>query len=210
MLKIRPRLNLLECSEHTRTSLDFKCYQNFRRYSACSKENNNGPIIKTKKNSKNLKISIFNNQEGTTAQEDSITKLSNSQNITKQKKSIKKSVSMKNKKKERIKLIKYLRNNEKVKIPNCKRKSNAEAGLKLNINNIDKLIKNHSKERSDSFGNKITKDNKKNVHICFQSNNSKKKFIELIPIESFKRFNITENNQNKIAKPYISKCCAIF
>ena len=210
MLKIRPSLNLLECSEHTRATLGSKYYQHLSRYSACSKENNNGQIIKTKKTSKNLKISIFNNQEGTTAQEDSFTKLSNSQNISKQKKSIKKSVSMKNKKKERIKLIKYLRNNEKVKIPNCKRKSNAEAGLKLNMNNIEKLIKNHSKERNDSYGNKITKDNKKNVHISFQSNNKQKKFIELIQIESFKKFNITENNQNEIAKPYITRCCAIF
>ena len=209
MLKVRPNMNLLEFSEHTPTSFGSKFSPKFRKYSSCSKENNNDPNINTKKNSNYLKISSINNQERTTAQEDSTSKISNSQNITK-KKLYKKSSSLKNKKKERIKLIKFLRNNEKVKIPNCKRKSNVEADLKLSINNIEKMIKNHSKERNDSFGNKITKGNKKNVHICFQNNSKKKKFIEYIPIESFKNFNIIENSQNKIAKPYITRCCAIF
>ena len=209
MLKLRPNINLLEFSDHTPTSFGSKFSPQFRKYTSCSKENNNDPNINIKKSSKYLKVSSLNNQERTTAHEDSTSKISNSQNIIK-KKIYKKSSSLKNKKNERIKLIKFLRNNMKVKIPNCKRKSNAEADLKLNINNIEKMIKNHSKERSDSFGNKITKGNKKNVHICFQTNSKKKKFIEYIPIESFKSFNIIDNNQNKIAKPYISRCCAIF
>ena len=121
-----------------------------------------------------------------------------------------KSASLKTKKREREKLVRFLNNNEKVKIPNCKIKSNVGADLKLDIDNIDKILQKHTKERNDSFGNKITKSNKKNVHISFQKNNKQKKFIELIPIESFKSFNIIEQNQNKIAKPYISRCCAIF
>ena len=209
MLKIRPNINLLEFSDHTPTSFGSKFSPNFRKYSSYSKENNNSPDLIHKKSSNLLKISYMNNQERTTAQEESPSKISNSQNIIK-KKLYKKCASFKNKKSERTKLMKFLRNNEKAKIPNCKRKSNVESDLKLSVNNIETMIKNNSKDRSDSFGNKITKGNKKNVHISFQNNSKEKKFIEFIPIESFKSFNISEYNQKKIAKPYITRCCAIF
>ena len=118
--------------------------------------------------------------------------------------------SFKNKKREREKIIKLLRNNLKIKIPTGKRKSNAQIDSRLNINNIEKIIKNHTKERKDSFGNKISKENKKNVHISFKDKVKKKKLIELIPIESFKSFNIMEKDENKKTQSHFTRCCSIF
>ena len=203
MLKLNQEIN-----DRTPISLNSKIYPHLRKFSSYSKDNNSN--INPKKKTKYLKIKSFHNQEGTTTHEDSTSKLSNSQNTKKRRKSFVKSASLKTKKREREKLVRFLNNNEKVKIPNCKIKSNVGADLKLDIDNIDKILQKHTKERNDSFGNKITKSNKKNVHISFQKNNKQKKFIELIPIESFKSFNMIEQNQNKIAKPYISRCCAIF
>ena len=100
MLKTRPNINLLEFSEHTPTSFGSKFSPNFRKYSSYSKENNNSPDLIYKKSSNFLKISYMNNQERTTAQEESPSKISNSQNIIK-KKLYKKSASFKNKKSEK-------------------------------------------------------------------------------------------------------------
>ena len=212
MIKNRQNINILELSEQTPTSKGSKFGPNFQKNSSFSKENNfilNN--INTKKKPKILNIKTINNQEGTTTHDETISKLSNSQKITKKKKHpLMKSASYKNKKRERERIINILKNSEKIKIPTGKRKSNVEGDPKMNLNNIENMIKKHKKERKDSFGNTITKENKKNVHINFKDFSNKKKLIELIPIESFKSFNLIEENKNKTPKPYCSRCCSIF
>ena len=121
----------------------------------------------------------------TTTHDDTNSKFSNSQNITKKKRPLMKSASFKNKKREREKIIKLLRNNLKIKIPTGKRKSNAQIDSRLNINNIEKIIKKHTKERKDSFGNKITKENKKNVHISFKDKVKKKMKMMMMMMISY-------------------------
>ena len=92
----------------------------------------------------------------------------------------------------------------------------ANNSLKFNLNNIEKMIKelpkqkSKSLERVDSFGNRINKENKKKVHIMFLDKKPTKKLIEIIPIESFKQFNLMEKNPDdeNIQKNF--KCCQIF
>ena len=91
---------------------------------------------------------------------------------------------------KKVKIIKLLRNNEKIKIPTGKRKSNVEKNDKLNINNIENYMKKHTKERKDFFKGK--------------------KLCDLINIESFKSFNIIERNNPKTIKPFCTRCCSIF
>jgi len=211
MLKHSQKLNLLELSEQTPTSKGSKFFPHLKKNCSFSKENNlNINNINTKKKVKILNIKSIHNHEGTTTHDDTYSKISNSQNISKKKHRIIKSASYKNKKRKKKKIIKLLRNNEKIKIPTGKRKSNVDDNIKLDINNIDKIIKTNTKERKDSFGNKITKENKKNVHICFKDFVNKKKLIEFIPIESFKSFNIIEQNKNKNTQNYCTRCCSIF
>ena len=211
MIKNRQSSNILELSEKTPTSKGSQFLSHIPKNSSFSKENNfNLNNINIKKKPKLLNIKIIPNQEVTTTHDDTNSKFSNSQNIAKKKHPLMKSASFKNKKREREKIIKLLRNNLKIKIPTGKRKSNAQIDSRLNINNIEKIIKNHTKERKDSFGNKISKENKKNVHISFKDKVKKKKLIELIPIESFKSFNIIEENKNKTTQPYCTRCCSIF
>ena len=213
MLKNSQNTNILEISELTPTSKNSKVFNNRLKNSSFSKENNyilvNNNII-PKKKTKHLNIKTLHINEGATTHEDTYSKISNSQNILKKKQTIKKRCSYKNKKRENEKIIKLLRNNEKIKIPTGKRKSNVEKNDKLNINNIENYMKKHTKERKDFFGNKITKENKKNVHISFKDFFKGKKLCDLINIESFKSFNIIEQNNPKTTKPFCTRCCSIF
>ena len=210
MIKNRHNLNLLELSEQTPTSKGSKFNPSLQKNSSFSKENNyNLNNINKKNNPKLLNIKTIPNQEVTTTHDDTNSKFSISQNNSKKKRPLMKSASYKNKKREKEKIRKLLKN-EKIKIPTGKRKSNVETDPKINLNNIENMIKIHKKERKDSFGNKITKENKKNVHIIFKDFSKKKKLVELIPIESFKSFNIMEQNKNKTTKPYCTRCCFIF
>ena len=126
-----------------------------------------------------------------------------------------KSESYKNKKKDKKKSVKMLKN-ERLKIPTGKRMSNNQDRVKLNLNNIDAIIKsslpekNTNNTRLDSYGNKINKENKKNVHIRFLDNIPSNKLIEIIPIESFKQLNIIEKIPKKELISLCSKCCQIF
>ena len=86
----------------------------------------------------------------------------------------------------------------------------ANNNTKLNLNNIEKIIKSRSKERKDTYGNIINKDNKKNFHIRFLDNLPSNKLIEIIPIESFKEFNIVEDIPNREIILNCSNCCKIF
>ena len=211
MIKNRQSSNILELSEKTPTSKGSQFLSHIPKNSSFSKENNfNLNNINIKKKPKLLNIKIIPNQEVTTTHDDTNSKFSNSQNITKKKRPLMKSASFKNKKREREKIIKLLRNNEKIKIPTGKRKSNVEKNDKLNINNIENYMKKHTKERKDFFGNKITKENKKNVHISFKDFFKGKKLCDLINIESFKSFNIIEQNNPKTTKPFCTRCCSIF
>ena len=126
-----------------------------------------------------------------------------------------KSESYKNKKKDKKKSVKMLKN-ERLKIPTGKRMSNNHDRIKLNLNNIDAIIKsslpekNKNNTRLDSYGNKINKENKKNVHIRFLDNIPSNKLIEIIPIESFKQLNIIEKIPKKKLISLCSECCQIF
>ena len=125
----------------------------------------------------------------------------------------KKKESFKNKKKDK-KIVKMLKN-EKLKIPTGKRMSNNDDRIKLSLNNIDKMIKslpkkNKKKTRLDTYGNKINKENKKNVHIRFLDNIPSNKLIEIIPIESFKKLNIIEKIPKNELISLCSECCQIF
>ena len=104
--------------------------------------------------------------------------------------------------------------NEKLKIPTGKRMSTANK--KININNIEKIINSLSKnknlcERLEKFGNKINKENKKNVHITFLDNipYRNNKLIEIIPIESFKKLNMREKITKEDFISHCSNCCQI-
>ena len=86
--------------------------------------------------------------------------------------------------------------------------------LKFNLNNIEKIIKslpkqNSSVERRDTYGNIINKENKKHFHIRFQDNIPSNKLIEIIPIESFKQYNVVENLPDEKILPPFHKCCLI-
>ena len=131
------------------------------------------------------------------------------------KKMAKKSESFKNKKREKEKLSKFLKK-ERLKIPTGKRMSQANDVLKFNINNIEKILKSNEKkntpfERKDSYGNKIYKENKKNFHIRFVDKlpTNRKKLTEIIPIESFKEYNMMEKIPNE-GTFSANKCCYIY
>ena len=140
-------------------------------------------------------------------------KSSSGKKIIHEKKFKKKSLSIKNKKREREKILKMLKN-EKLKIPTGKRMSAGNKKINININNIEKKINSLPKnknlyERLDKFGNKISKENKKNVHITFLDNipYGNNKLIEIIPIESFKKLNMIEKFTKENYISYCSNCC---
>jgi len=173
----------------------------------CIKNNNSDINNSLKKSNSNHLIISYG--------EEIRSKSSSVQKNKNKKKSAKKSESFKNKKREKEKLSKFLKK-ERLKIPTGKRMSQANDVLKFNINNIDKIFKSIEKknapfERKDSYGNKINKENKKNVHIRFADKlpTNRKKLIEVIPIESFKEYNLMEKIPNEGAFSF-NKCCIIF
>ena len=134
----------------------------------------------------------------------------------KNKKNNKKSDLLKvNKKNQKEKTSKFLKKKERLKIPFRKRMSigndNAKLNLK-NIDNIDNILKSlpnqQIKVRLDTFGTEINKKNKKKVHIAFLDTIPTKKLIEIIPIQSYKQYNIIEEMQEQDL--YYKKCCIIF
>ena len=120
-----------------------------------------------------------------------------------------------NKKKGKEKINKLLKNKERLKIPFRKRMSIGNDNTKLslkNIENIDNIIKSlpnqEIKVRLDTYGNEINKKNKKKVHITFLDTIPTKKLIEIIPIQSYKKYNIIEKIPEQDL--YYNKCCIIF
>ena len=147
--------------------------------------------------------------EGTTGDGTKSKNSSGKKNNTK-KKLDKKCESIKTKKKSKI--SKFLKK-ERLKIPTGKRMSIANNTSKFNLNNIDKILlipKQKSKTRVDKNGNKICKENRKKVHITFLDTIPSCKLIEIIPIQSFKKFNYIENMPDEQLISFCSKCCAIF
>ena len=117
-----------------------------------------------------------------------------------------------NKTKKKNKISKFLKK-ERLKIPTGKRMSIANNTSKFNLNNIDKILlipKQKSKTRVDKNGNKISKENKKNVHITFLDTLPSCKLIEIIPIQSYKKYNFIENMPDEQIISFCSKCCQIF
>jgi hypothetical protein len=147
--------------------------------------------------------------EGTTG-DDTKSKNSSSKKNNSKKKSDKKCEPIKYKKKSKI--SKFLKK-ERLKIPTGKRMSIANNTTKFNLNNIDKILlipKQKSKTRIDKNGNKISKENKKNVHITFLDTLPSCKLIEIIPIQSYKKYNFIENMPDEQVISFCSKCCQIF
>ena len=147
--------------------------------------------------------------EGTTG-DDTKSKNSSSKKNNSKKKLDKKYDQYKTKKKNKI--SKFLKK-ERLKIPTGKRLSIANNTSKFNLNNIDKILlipKQKSKTRVDKNGNKISKENKKNVHITFLDTLPSCKLIEIIPIQSYKKFNFIENMPDEQIISFCSKCCQIY
>ena len=117
-----------------------------------------------------------------------------------------------NKFKKKNKISKFLKK-ERLKIPTGKRMSIANNTTKFNLNNIDKILlipKQNSKTRVDKNGNKISKENKKNFHITFLDTLPSCKLIEIIPIQSYKKYNFIENMPDEQIISFCSKCCQIY
>jgi hypothetical protein len=180
-----------------------------------SKVKNNNSEKKESYISLNKKISksISSNHIYDTIDEDIKSKNSKSSKNKKKEKG-----SSNKKKKSKGKLLKILKNNEKLKIPTGRRRSCVPGdGLKLNINNINNLLKalvppkDKKKFRTDKNGVVINKDNKKKVHITFLDEISPNhKITDTINIQSFKQYNFIEQIPGEDILPKISKCCSIF
>lgn len=186
---------------------------------------NNTKIVSSQKESqtaqnKNItpkNKSISTNQIFVPIEEDKKSKPSNSKNSKKKKE---KSESYKNKKKNEERIVKLLSKNERIKIPKCKkRRSFAFTGdnLTLNLNNINNnLLKSLTPPkqiniRTDKNGIEINKTNKKLVHITFLDDISpNNKITETVVIQSFKKFNIVEDNSGDKNLSNCSKCCNIY
>ena len=131
------------------------------------------------------------------------------------------------KNKDKNKLINFLKNSEKTKIPKDKRRS--ISGNSKMLNNFNNLLdlnsltpprtpqKSQTKElnirnvRRDKNGIEINKDNKKKVHITFLDDISpNNKITDTVNIQSFKQYNIVEKIPMEKNISNISKCCYIF
>lgn len=188
--------------------LDIKKNSSFLKETNITSENKDSNIQKN-----NSSIPIKDGENG----EEIKSKSSFFKKSKKNKKNDKKNDFFKiNKKKGKEKIPKLLKNKERQKIPFRKRMSigndnNTKLSLK-NLDNIDKIIKSLPnqpvKVRLDINGNEINKKNRKKVHITFLDTIPTKKLIEIIPIQSYKQYNIIE----KIQEPdlYYNKCCIIF
>ena len=112
-------------------------------------------------------------------------------------------------------ISKLLKNKEKIKIPTGKRMSNANNHTKLNLNNINILesYKPTTKElkiRRDKNGIEINKINKKKVHITFLDKISpNNKITETIIIQSYKKYNFSDDNIKNENNNNCGVCCTI-
>lgn len=122
-----------------------------------------------------------------------------------------KCASFKPKKNMEKKISNILTNNKKLKIPNRLITINVSESTKSYLCNTEKNVESPKKSnRLDSYGNKINKENKRQVHINFKDNFSSKKLIDIIPIESLKNYNINEEIPDETFPSNMSKCCSIF
>ena len=112
-------------------------------------------------------------------------------------------------------ISKLLKNKEKIKIPTGKRMSNANNHTKMNLNNINILesYKPSTKElkiRRDKNGIEINKINKKKVHITFLDKISpNNKITETIIIQSYKKYNFSDDNIKNENNNNCGVCCII-
>ena len=143
-----------------------------------------------------------------------ITISSNHKTIKKQKKE--NNNLHKNKRRSRD-ISKLLKNKERIKIPTGKRMSNANSQSKLNLNNINNIYESYKpltkdlKIRKDMNGIEINKNNKKKVHITFLDDISpNNKITETIMIQSYKKFNMIDDNSKPENKNKCGVCCNIF
>jgi len=191
--------------------LDIKKSSSFLKETNITSENKDSNIQKN-----NSSIPIKDGENGEEIKSKSSFFKKNKKNKKNEKKNDKKNDFFKiNKKKGKEKIPKLLKNKERLKIPFRKRMSIGNDNTKLslkNLDNIDKIIKSLPnqpvKVRLDINGNEINKKNRKKVHITFLDTIPTKKLIEVIPIQSYKQYNIIE----KIQEPdlYYNKCCIIF
>ena len=104
------------------------------------------------------------------------------------------------------KILQILKNSQKCKI--VKKESINEAFKKTEIESEPK------KKRYDHFGNLISKQNKKCVHIIFKDQLSEMPITEEIQIECFKKYNFIEGMPKEIEfnpnKNPFYKCCLLY
>ena len=76
----------------------------------------------------------------------------------------------------------------------------------------EKEIITEKKERTDIYGNIISKNNKKNVKVSFIDKVTNQPLVDVTPIESFKNYNYIygQPKEEKTEKKANCKCCAIF
>ena len=104
--------------------------------------------------------------------------------------------------KKRYSIIKLIEKDKKYK----KKKNN------FGNKKEEKEIINDKKERTDIYGNIISKKNKKNVRVSFIDKVTTQPLVNVIPIESFRNYNYIDGmpKEEKTEKEANCKCCIIF
>ena len=113
-------------------------------------------------------------------------------------------------------ISKLLKNKERIKIPTGKRMSKPNNPTKLNLNNINNILESYKpstkelKIRKDKNGIEINKINKKKVHITFLDKISpNNKITETIIIQSYKKYNFSDDNTKNKNNNNCGVCCII-
>ena len=172
-------------------------------------QSNSNLICKTNPNERNNNRSIFDIME--TDVKKKLFSSENNQNSDNKKNSETKSteptsIKVKNiispNKKKRFSIIKLIE----------KDKKNKKEQSKFAVKKEENEAFPEKKERVDIYGNLICKKNKKNVKISFVDKVTSQPLVNIIQIESFKKYNynIGIPKEEKIDKSTKCKCCIIF
>ena len=210
MIKNENEVRIIKIKKSPNSISDSQFLVDIKKSASFLKETN---ITSENKDSNIQKNNSSNQIKDGEAGEENKSKSSFCKKNKKNKKNNKKSDLLKvNKKKGKEKNTKFLKNKERLKIPFRKRMSIGNGNAKLSLKNIDNITKSlpnqQIKVRLDNYGNEINKKNKKKVHITFLDTIPTKKLIEIIPIQSYKQYNIIEEMQEQDL--YYKKCCKIF
>ena len=106
-----------------------------------------------------------------------------------------------------------MNNNKDLSLLNDNTKILENSNINEGINNQEIItIKNINDIRKDALGNEIKKGNYKNVKVTFADDNyNKKKLLDIVVIESYKKYYNLNNELNKKSKNKVICCqCNIF